>query len=124
MQILYVWMLYSFAQGDTLRRWRTEPFIMITDGYLLLCQQPKSPKNEEIGATFAAGRSMILNPKLLFGCCCSELETNFIHEHHNLKGFNVETIEYKNISFTVWDVGDTTFVDAQLPEHTRAYLCG
>ena len=23
----------------------------------------------------------------------------------NLKGFNVETVEYKNISFTVWDVG-------------------
>ncbi len=22
-----------------------------------------------------------------------------------LKGFNVETVEYKNISFTVWDVG-------------------
>jgi GTPase SAR1 family protein len=21
------------------------------------------------------------------------------------KGFNVETVEYKNISFTVWDVG-------------------
>nr|CAD1840232.1 unnamed protein product [Ananas comosus var. bracteatus] len=26
----YVWRLYSFAQGDTLQRWRTEPFIMIT----------------------------------------------------------------------------------------------
>jgi U2-associated protein SR140 len=26
----YIWRLYSFAQGDTLQRWRTEPFIMIT----------------------------------------------------------------------------------------------
>ncbi|KAJ3679191.1 hypothetical protein LUZ60_017202 [Juncus effusus] len=26
----YVWRLYSFAQGDTLQRWRTEPFIMIS----------------------------------------------------------------------------------------------
>ena len=24
---------------------------------------------------------------------------------HNYLGFNVETVEYKNISFTVWDVG-------------------
>lgn len=24
---------------------------------------------------------------------------------HVLAGFNVETVEYKNISFTVWDVG-------------------
>lgn len=24
---------------------------------------------------------------------------------HLLSGFNVETVEYKNISFTVWDVG-------------------
>ena len=24
---------------------------------------------------------------------------------HNFPGFNVETVEYKNISFTVWDVG-------------------
>jgi ADP-ribosylation factor protein 1 len=34
------------------------------------------------------------------------------HEHHacnaltlHLTGFNVETVEYKNIQFTVWDVG-------------------
>ncbi|KAK1372470.1 hypothetical protein POM88_028663 [Heracleum sosnowskyi] len=26
----YVWRLYSFAQGDTLQRWRTDPFIIIT----------------------------------------------------------------------------------------------
>nr|KAJ0210971.1 hypothetical protein LSAT_V11C400191510 [Lactuca sativa] len=45
----------------------------------------KSPENEKTGATFVAGRSRILKPKLLFGCCCSEPETNFIHEHHNLK---------------------------------------
>jgi GTPase SAR1 family protein len=24
---------------------------------------------------------------------------------HAFTGFNVETVEYKNISFTVWDVG-------------------
>ena len=24
---------------------------------------------------------------------------------HVISGFNVETVEYKNISFTVWDVG-------------------
>ncbi|KAJ6956809.1 protein RRC1-like [Populus alba x Populus x berolinensis] len=54
----YVWRLYSFAQGDTLQRWRTEPFIMITDGCHHLCPQQKSPEHEkESGSTYAAGRS-------------------------------------------------------------------
>ncbi|XP_076955819.1 protein RRC1-like isoform X3 [Bidens hawaiensis] len=56
----YVWRLYSFAQGDTLQRWRTEPFIMITgSGRWVPPALPiaKSPENEETGATFAAGRS-------------------------------------------------------------------
>jgi len=29
----------------------------------------------------------------------------FCSLHYILSGFNVETVEYKNISFTVWDVG-------------------
>jgi ADP-ribosylation factor protein 1 len=30
----------------------------------------------------------------------------FLHDNQwNFLGFNVETVEYKNISFTVWDVG-------------------
>nr|XP_043627779.1 protein RRC1-like isoform X2 [Erigeron canadensis] len=56
----YVWRLYSFAQGDTLHRWRTEPFIMITgSGRWVPPALPtaKSPENEESGATYAAGRS-------------------------------------------------------------------
>ncbi|KAK9077816.1 hypothetical protein SSX86_006154 [Deinandra increscens subsp. villosa] len=56
----YVWRLYSFAQGDTLHRWRTEPFIMITgSGRWVPPALPtaKSPENDETGATFAAGRS-------------------------------------------------------------------
>ncbi|KVH91629.1 protein RRC1-like [Cynara cardunculus var. scolymus] len=56
----YVWRLYSFAQGDTLHRWRTEPFIMITgSGRWVPPALPtaKSPEYEETGATFAAGRS-------------------------------------------------------------------
>eukprot|EP00249_Psilotum_nudum_P024568 c29224_g1_i6 orf=624-3824(-) len=59
----YVWRLYSFAQGDTLQRWRTEPFIMITgSGRWLppaLPQQAfiKSPEYvKACGTTFAAGR--------------------------------------------------------------------
>lgn len=43
-------------------------------------------------------------------------------------GFNVETVEYKNISFTVWDVGgsgqDPSIVEALLPEYPRSDLCG
>ncbi|XP_071741703.1 protein RRC1-like isoform X2 [Rutidosis leptorrhynchoides] len=56
----YVWRLYSFAQGDTLHRWRTEPFIMITgSGRWVPPALPaaKNPENEDIGSTFAAGRS-------------------------------------------------------------------
>ncbi|XP_057549682.1 protein RRC1-like isoform X1 [Amaranthus tricolor] len=57
----YVWRLYSFAQGDTLQRWRTEPFIMITgSGRWVPPSLPteKSPDPEkESGATYAAGRS-------------------------------------------------------------------
>ncbi|KAF2307323.1 hypothetical protein GH714_026354 [Hevea brasiliensis] len=66
-------------------------------------------------------------------------------------GFNVETVEYKNISFTVWDVGgqdkaihavadisfsaicfhmvslrrtclNSTFMETLLPKHSRAYI--
>ncbi|XP_024543152.1 protein RRC1 isoform X1 [Selaginella moellendorffii] len=57
----YVWRLYSFAQGDTLQRWRTEPFIMITgSGRWVpppLPQQDavRSPEHEK-ASTFAAGR--------------------------------------------------------------------
>ncbi|GJW74793.1 ADP-ribosylation factor 1-like protein [Tanacetum coccineum] len=71
-------------------------------------------------------------------------------EHEIWLGFNVETVEYKNISFTVWDVGGqnkgefswngrfcvvvvgasphttsySSIVETLLPEHTGAYLCG
>ncbi|CAI9094648.1 OLC1v1030425C3 [Oldenlandia corymbosa var. corymbosa] len=57
----YVWRLYSFAQGDTLQRWRTEPFIMITGSGRWVpppLPTPKGPENEkEAGNTFAAGKS-------------------------------------------------------------------
>ncbi|KAK1324095.1 hypothetical protein QJS10_CPA02g01368 [Acorus calamus] len=57
----YVWRLYSFAQGDTLQRWRTEPFIMITgSGRWIPPSLPssRSPEHEkDSSTTFAAGRS-------------------------------------------------------------------
>lgn len=63
----YVWRLYSFAQGDTLQRWRTEPFIMITgSGRWVPPALPtaKSPEHEkESGSTFAAGRSRRVEPE-------------------------------------------------------------
>ncbi|PON68353.1 Splicing factor-like protein [Parasponia andersonii] len=63
----YVWRLYSFAQGDTLQRWRTEPFIMITgSGRWIPPPLPtaKSPDLEkESGATYAAGRSRRVEPE-------------------------------------------------------------
>ncbi|TVU32838.1 hypothetical protein EJB05_24597 [Eragrostis curvula] len=55
----YVWRLYSFAQGDTLQRWRTEPYIMITgSGRWVPPPLPsnRSPEREK-ESTFAAGRS-------------------------------------------------------------------
>ncbi|TKY45633.1 U2 snRNP-associated SURP motif-containing protein [Spatholobus suberectus] len=63
----YVWRLYSFAQGDTLQRWRTEPFIMITgSGRWIPPPLPtsKSPELEkESGSTHAGGRSRRVEPE-------------------------------------------------------------
>ncbi|GMJ15828.1 reduced red-light responses in cry1cry2 background 1 [Hibiscus trionum] len=63
----YVWRLYSFAQGDTLQRWRTEPFIMITgSGRWIPPPLPaaKSPEHEkDSSATYAAGRSRRVDPE-------------------------------------------------------------
>ncbi|XP_033517093.1 protein RRC1-like isoform X4 [Nicotiana tomentosiformis] len=57
----YVWRLYSFAQGDTLQRWRTEPFIMISgSGRWIPPPLPTSKGDEnekELGTTYAAGKS-------------------------------------------------------------------
>jgi len=36
---------------------------------------------------------------------CEHFETINVRISICLTGFNVETVEYKNISFTVWDVG-------------------
>ncbi|OIT39549.1 PREDICTED: protein RRC1-like isoform X1 [Nicotiana attenuata] len=57
----YVWRLYSFAQGDTLQRWRTEPFIMISgSGRWIPPPLPTSKGDEnekELGTAYAAGKS-------------------------------------------------------------------
>ncbi|KAG7550229.1 ENTH/VHS [Arabidopsis thaliana x Arabidopsis arenosa] len=54
----YVWRLYSFAQGDTLQRWRTEPYIMIAgSGRWIPPPLPatRSPEHgKEFTGTFAA----------------------------------------------------------------------
>ncbi|KAK6137141.1 hypothetical protein DH2020_029117 [Rehmannia glutinosa] len=66
----YVWRLYSFAQGDTLQRWRTEPFIMITgSGRWIPPPLPtaKGPDHEkEAGSTYAAGKSKVLSDPALY----------------------------------------------------------
>ncbi|XP_019446970.1 PREDICTED: protein RRC1-like isoform X1 [Lupinus angustifolius] len=63
----YVWRLYSFAQGDTFQRWRTEPFIMITgSGRWVPPSLPtaKSPEHEkESGLTHAGGKSRRVEPE-------------------------------------------------------------
>ncbi|KAL0297371.1 UNVERIFIED_CONTAM: protein RRC1 [Sesamum radiatum] len=57
----YVWRLYSFAQGDTLQRWRTEPFIMITGSGRWIPPPLPTAKGadheKEGGSTYAAGKS-------------------------------------------------------------------
>ncbi|XP_011081047.1 protein RRC1 isoform X1 [Sesamum indicum] len=57
----YVWRLYSFAQGDTLQRWRTEPFIMITGSGRWIPPSLPTAKGadheKEGGTTYAAGKS-------------------------------------------------------------------
>ncbi|PIN17905.1 putative splicing regulator [Handroanthus impetiginosus] len=67
----YVWRLYSFAQGiqgDTLQRWRTEPFIMITgSGSVHFTGSPPPlpiakglDHEKEAGSTYAAGKSKLV----------------------------------------------------------------
>ena len=48
----------------------------------------------------------LLSPPLvcLLLACLAPFEIHVIY-CVNAPGFNVETVEYKNISFTVWDVG-------------------
>ncbi|EPS61032.1 hypothetical protein M569_13768, partial [Genlisea aurea] len=57
----YVWRLYSFAQGDTLQRWRTEPFIMITGSGRWVPPPLPTPKGleheKDAGSTYAAGKT-------------------------------------------------------------------
>ncbi|KAH0642460.1 hypothetical protein KY290_034049 [Solanum tuberosum] len=57
----YVWRLYSCAQGDTLQRWRTVPFIMITGSGRWIPPSLPTPKGadheKQAGSTYAAGRS-------------------------------------------------------------------
>ncbi|KAK4485837.1 hypothetical protein RD792_008484, partial [Penstemon davidsonii] len=57
----YVWRVYSFSQGDTLQRWRTEPFIMITGSGRWIPPPLPTPKaldhDKEAGSTHAAGKS-------------------------------------------------------------------
>lgn len=53
---------------------------------------------------------MILNVtgthKFIYGIKINSLSAVVVLVHSSfLSGFNVETVEYKNISFTVWDVG-------------------
>ncbi|XP_019097713.1 PREDICTED: protein RRC1-like isoform X2 [Camelina sativa] len=54
----YVWRLYSFAQGDTLQRWRTEPYIMIAGSGRWIpppLPAPRSPEHgKETTGTYAA----------------------------------------------------------------------
>ncbi|CAI5480552.1 unnamed protein product [Closterium sp. Yama58-4] len=61
----YVWRVFSFAQGDTLQRWRTDPYIMITGSGRWI--PPPLPKTDELvgptildkdkgGSTYAAGK--------------------------------------------------------------------
>ncbi|KAK9113733.1 hypothetical protein Syun_020530 [Stephania yunnanensis] len=52
----------------------------------------------------AAGKTTILY-KLKLGEIVTTIPTIDMKNTIELAGFNVETVEYKNISFTVWDVG-------------------
>ena len=63
----------------------------------------------------AAGKTTILY-KLKLGEVVTTLPTI---------GFNVETVDYKNISFTVWDVGgqNSSLVETLLREYPRPYFC-
>ncbi|CAL9229878.1 unnamed protein product [Arabidopsis halleri] len=52
----YVWRLYSFAQGDTLQRWRTEPYIMIAGSGRWIPPPLPATRSPESTSTYAAGK--------------------------------------------------------------------
>lgn len=46
-------------------------------------------------------------------CCCPDVVDGSQNKDANVwtfAGFNVETVEYKNIGFTVWDVGGQNII--------------
>ncbi|XP_057520149.1 protein RRC1-like isoform X2 [Amaranthus tricolor] len=63
----YVWRLYSFAQGDTLHRWRTEPFIMITGSGRWVPPPLPTAKSPDLvmesGITYAGRRGKRVDPE-------------------------------------------------------------
>ena len=61
-------------------------------------ERPKTTKNREEG---------VASQKKFFLSFCVQYNTSprTYRTTENDTGFNVETVEYKNISFTVWDVG-------------------
>ncbi|KAK9129090.1 hypothetical protein Syun_017887 [Stephania yunnanensis] len=62
----------------------------------------------------AAGKTTILY-KLKLGEIVTTIPTiAYCMRFTSLSGFNVETVEYKNISFTVWDVGGQDKVYAHI----------
>lgn len=47
---------------------------------------------------------------------------NKLHLFAIVSGFNVETVEYKNISFTVWDVGGQDKVCGIINKLSKFYM--
>ena len=62
-RLYYRWRVYSLAQGDSLTRWRTEPFVMV-EGDDLVFQPPPMADGDDgdgernVGAVFAADAAM------------------------------------------------------------------
>ena len=64
-------------------------------------ERPKTTKNREEGVASKKKTIFLLS-------FCVQYNNNSPRSYRNTEndtGFNVETVEYKNISFTVWDVG-------------------
>ena len=74
---------------------------------MVLCGEQKEMRILMVGLD-AAGKTTILY-KLKLGEVVTTIPTI---------GFNVETVEYKNISFTVWDVGGQDKVNHRIHSYT------
>jgi ADP-ribosylation factor protein 1 len=91
--VFYYFALKLGSSGRTRNRKSSRPLVFFD------FERPKTTKNREEGVA-SQKKNLVLLSRVQYNNSPRSYRTT-----ENDTGFNVETVEYKNISFTVWDVG-------------------